>query len=178
MWFEQPSTTIAITVRMQSEPIKKLAGLIHDIPIAMLTTENDDGTLHSRPMATQKTEFDGHLWFFSRESAPKSGEIKSHQQVNLVYSSPSHQRYVSVQGQAEIVKDQEKIRELWNPAYQAWFPGGVDDPEISLIRVHVESAQYWDTPSSRVVHLVGFVKGLVTGKPAKDIGENEKIRIA
>jgi general stress protein 26 len=163
---------------MQSEPIKKLAGLIKGIPIAMLTTENEDGSLHSRPMATQNTEFDGHLWFFSREGAPKSEEIKSHQQINLVYSSPGHQRYVSVQGLAEIVKDPEKIHELWSPAYQAWFSGGVNDPEISLIRVHVESAQYWDTPSSSVIHLAGFVKGLVTGKPAKNIGENEKIRIA
>jgi general stress protein 26 len=162
---------------MQSEPIKKLASLIKEIQVAMLTTECTDGSLHSRPMATQKTEFDGRLWFFSRESAPKSEEIKTHQQVNVVYSSPEHQRYVSVQGKAEVIKDREKIRELWNPAYLAWFPGGVDDPEISLIRVQVESAQYWDTPSSSVVHLLGFMKGLATGKPAK-FGENEKIRIA
>jgi general stress protein 26 len=163
---------------MQTEPIKKLAGLIKDIKIAMLTTVTEDGSLHSRPMATQKTEFDGQLWFFSQENAPKSSEIKNHQQVNLAYSSPEHQRYVSVQGKAQIVKDREKIHELWNPLYQAWFPKGVDDPEISLIRVDVESAQYWDSPSSPVVYIAGFIKGLTTGKPPKDLGENEKIQIA
>jgi general stress protein 26 len=169
---------IAVIGGMQSEPIKKLADLIKNIPIAMLTTECSDGALHSRPMATQSTEFDGQLWFFSREDTPKNAEIRNHQQVNLAYSSPEHQRYVSVQGKATTVKDQEKIRELWSPAYRAWFPGGVDDPMISLIRVDVESAQYWDSASSTMVHLIGFIKGLTTGKPTNDIGKNEKIRIA
>jgi len=45
----------------RDQMIAKVAGLIKDIDIAMMTTEAEDGLLHSRPMATQKTEFDGTL---------------------------------------------------------------------------------------------------------------------
>jgi general stress protein 26 len=163
---------------MQSEPIRKLAELIKDFKIAMLTTIMPDGSLHSRPMRTQQTSFDGQLWFFSPIDAPKTGEIEVHRQVNVAYSSQNDHRFISVQGKAQVVRDPAKIRELWNPLYKAWFPKGVDDPTISLIRVDVEGAQYWDTPTSPVVYLKGFIQGLVTGKPPKDIGENEKIKIA
>ena len=55
--------------------IKKLAEMIRDIDFAMLTTVAEDGSLHSRPMSTQRAGFDGDLWFFTRASAPKVGEI-------------------------------------------------------------------------------------------------------
>jgi general stress protein 26 len=43
---------------------KLLADKIKDVRIAMMTTAEADGTMHSRPMATQEKEFDGDLWFF------------------------------------------------------------------------------------------------------------------
>lgn len=156
--------------------IAKLAELIKGIRITMLTTEEADGTLRSRPMATQSEEFDGTLWFFTDDTSPKVGEIEQNRRVNLSYADPSHQRYVSVSGRAEIVHDKAKAKELWNPAYKAWFPEGLDDPKLGLLKVTVESAEYWDSPGSAVVHLFGVVKAVVTGKRAEG-GENEKIEL-
>jgi general stress protein 26 len=66
---------------------------------------------------------------------------------------------------------------LWNPFYKAWFPDGLDDPHLGLLRVDVEKAEYWDSPNSKVVQLAGFVKALVTGQKAKG-GDNEKVSFA
>lgn len=158
----------------RDEQIKKLAEMIEDIDFAMLTTVAADGTLHSRPMSTQRVETDGDLWFFTRESAPKVGEIEQEQQVNVSYSKPEDQRYVSVSGRAVVVRDRAKIEELWNPVLKAWFPKGLDDPDIALLRVSAERAEYWDSPSSAVAHAVSFIKAVVTGTPANP-GENEKL---
>jgi general stress protein 26 len=154
--------------------IKKLGELIEGINIAMLTTIDDDGALRSRPMATQQIEFDGDLWFFAGASSAKAREIWSDKRVNISYAKPDSQRYVSVSGTAELVRDQAKIKELWNPIYKAWFPQGLEDPDLALLKVNVEQAEYWDAPSSKVVALVGFVKALATGK-RPDLGENEKL---
>jgi len=154
--------------------VEKLAKLIKEIRFAMLTTVDGEGQLHSRPMATQSTEFDGYLWFFTGQSTPKVGEIQKEQYVNLSYASPEHNRYVSVSGRAEIVRDRKKAEELWNPLLKAWFPKGLEDPELVLLKVRVERAEYWDSPSSAVVQLAGFLKAIVTGKPASG-GENEKL---
>jgi general stress protein 26 len=159
------------------ENIKKLRELIKDIKFAMLTTVEQDGTLRSRPMVTQQSEFDGNLWFFTNANAPKVDEVEQNQHVNVSYAEPDKQKYVSVSGIAELVRDRQKIEELWNPLYKAWFPQGVDDPNLALLKVSIEHAEYWDSPSAAVVRLVGFVKALTTGKPYSG-GEHEKIDLS
>lgn len=157
-------------------PVEKLATLIKDLKYAMLTTVDDDGSLRSRPMATQNDTFDGNLWFFTRANSPKVHEIEHEQHVNVSYAHPDDQTYVSVSGKARLVRDDRKKEELWTPAMKAWFPKGPEDPEIALLNVTVEKAEYWETASSTVVHLIGFVKAVVTGKPYHP-GENEKITL-
>ena len=93
----------------RNENIKKLRELIEQIQFAMLTTVEDDGTLRSRPMATQQTEFDGDLWFFTNASAPKVDEVQQNQKVNVSYAEPKDQKYVSVSGTAELVRDRQKM---------------------------------------------------------------------
>jgi general stress protein 26 len=143
--------------------LEQLREKIKGIRIAMLTTIDEDGSLHSRPMATQETEGDRDLWFFTAAGSPKVGEIERDQRVNLSYADPDDQRYVSVSGTARLVRDRAKAKELWNPLLKAWFPKGLDDPELALLRVQVEKAEFWDSPSSKMVQLAGFLKAVTTG---------------
>ncbi len=160
----------------RNEHIKRLGELIKDIKIAMLTTAEEDGTLRSRPMATQQAEFDGNIWFFTRASTPKVDEVEHNNHVNLSYAQPDDNCYISVSGMAELVRDRAKAEELWNPMYKAWFPQGLNDPDLALLKVSVEQAEYWDSSSSTMVHIAGFVKALITGKPYSG-GEHEKLNL-
>ncbi|MBC7922344.1 MAG: pyridoxamine 5'-phosphate oxidase family protein [Ferruginibacter sp.] len=156
------------------ENVKKLVEKIKDIKIAMLSTSDETGRTHSRPMYTHEVEEDGTVWFFTGKDSRKSREISRNTNVSLNYSDPKTDRYVSVSGTAVLSDDQNKINDLWKPILKAWFPGGKEDPTIQLIRVEPEEAEYWDTPDSNVVQLIGFVKSVVTGKPYRP-GENEKL---
>jgi len=158
------------------DAIQKLGELIKDIRIAMLTTALPDGSMRSRPMATQDTEFDGTVWFFTSVESGKAHEIEDDQHVNLSYAEPSEQKYVSISGRARITRDRAKIEELWSAPLKAWFPKGKEDPDIALLQIEVENAEYWDTPSSKMVHLIGMVKATVTGQSYQP-GENEKISL-
>lgn len=160
----------------RDEAIQKLGELIQKIDFAMFTTALPDGSLRSRPMSTQKTEFDGTLWFFTQLDSGKVHEIEDDQHVNLAYANPNGQTYVSVSGRARLTRDRAKIEELWSPVYKAWFPEGQDDPQIALIQVEVENAEYWDSPSSPVIHLIGFTKAVLTGQEYNP-GENQKVSL-
>ncbi|CAN5790934.1 pyridoxamine 5'-phosphate oxidase family protein [soil metagenome] len=155
---------------------QKLWDKIKDVRIAMMTTVETDDTLRSRPMYLQQAEFDGNLWFFTRDDSGKVQEIMHNKQVNLGFSDPSDDLYVSVSGKAQITDDRAKEEDLWNPTLKAWFPDGLDDPHLTLIRVSADQAEYWDSPSSKMVQLYGFVKAAVTGERA-DPGENEKLNL-
>jgi general stress protein 26 len=159
----------------RDQMVAKVAGLIKDINIAMLTTEAEDGLLHSRPMATQKMEFDGTLWFFTGLNTGMVSEIDWNPEVNLSYAQPSDTRYVSVSGTAEVVNDRAKMEELWNDIYKAWFPQGLDDPDLCLLRVEATFAEYWDVPSGKMVQVFGFLKALATGERLKMEGESHGV---
>ena len=96
--------------------------------------------------------------------------------MNVAYSNPDDSVYLSVSGRAEVVKDRAKIEELWSPVLKAWFPEGLDDPHLCLLKIPVEQAEYWDAPSSKIVQLFGMVKAIATGQEA-DYGENKKITL-
>ena len=161
----------------QADPIKKLGEMIRDVKYAMLTTVDETGALRSRPMATQTKEFEGELWIYTKATAPKVDEVERDHHVNISYAHPEDQRYVSVSGLAKLVRDEQKKKDYWTAPMKAWFPKGPEDPDLGMLQVTVEKAEYWDTPGSTVVHLVGFVKATVTGKPYHP-GENEKIDLS
>lgn len=161
----------------ENKDANKLIGdKIKGIRIAMMTTVEADGTLRSRPMATQDMEFDGTLWFFTLADAPKVGEVKREQQVNLSYAKPDDERYVSISGTAQLVHDQQKVKDLWKPILKVWFPNGENDPNLALLKVDATQAEYWDSPSSKMVQVVLMAKAAVTGSPDA-LGENKKVKI-
>jgi len=87
---------------------------------------------------------------------------------------PRENRYVSVSGTATLVRDRGTIERLWDQLYRAWFPQGVDDPELALLRVRVERAEYWDAPQSTMAEIAGFVPGLAADTP-DEAGEHVRI---
>jgi general stress protein 26 len=161
----------------RNEQIQKLRELVKDIKIGMLTTVDADGTMYSRPMGiNREIDADGTLWFFTYASSHKVAEVEQHHQVNVSFSEPSKQQYVSISGQCKLVRDRSLIQELWKPQLQAWFPKGIDEPDIALLKVDIEKAEYWDTPNSFIAHSIGLVKAIATGeKPSA--GENEKLTL-
>lgn len=151
----------------REEMLQKVGDLIKDIKMAMLTTEAEDGVLRSRPMATQNSSFDGTLWFFTSASSGKVGELDWNPEVNLSYAEPSDTKYVSVSGNGEIVRDRAKMQELWSDIYKAWFPQGLNDPDVCLLKVEVSAAEYWEAKSGKMVQLFGYIKALATGERAQ-----------
>ena len=141
----------------RQEAIRTLAELMKDVPVAMLTTTGM-GRLRSRPMVAQRARFDGTLWFLTDRTAGKTGEIRDRQAVHVTFVSPSDNRYVWASGTATLVDDPAQVNALWHDGYGPWFPKGPRDESISLIKVRVEEAGYWDASTGRMVLLTGFVE--------------------
>ena len=102
----------------------------------MLTTIGENGGLKSCLMAAQEQESDGDVWFFT-------------------YSDPPKNTWVSVAGTATVTTGLALIEKFWNVPQKAWFPQELDTPHIALLKITAESAEYWDSPSAKVVQLFG-----------------------
>lgn len=159
------------------EGAEKLYALVDDIRICMMTTSDEEGRLYSRPMYALEPDVSGDILFFTKISSPKMGEVRHDSHVNLAFSHPGKQHYVSVSGRAQIVRDRQAIVEKWSEPMRTWFPEGSDDPELTLLRVHPESGEYWDSPSGAVMFLYGYAKAALTGKPPTELGETGKVNL-
>jgi general stress protein 26 len=153
------------------EELETLRDLIKDVDTAMLTTISEEG-LVSRPMKTQEVEFDGDLWFLTKKDTEKYEEILHENEVNVAYAGKS---YVSIRGRAELVDDLAKKKELWSKTYEKILQTSYDDPNIVLIKVKAESAEYWDT-GSFTKNMVFFYKRF-TGQEAEDTNINETLEL-
>lgn len=160
----------------QQDNRRKLHELIKGIKFAMLTTVDAKGALRSRPMTTLEADESGDLWFFTAVDAPKVEETQRDEQVNVAYADPGDNRYVSVSGRAQLVRDRAKIHELWKPIHKAFFRDGPDDPRLALLRVQADEAEYWDSPSNFVTQTIRMVQTYLTGDESK-MGENEKLKL-
>ncbi len=154
--------------------IEKLAEMIADVEIAMLTTVAPSGHLVSRPLGTQEVEFDGDLWFATECDSGKAAEIQANPYVNVAYAAPGKDIYVSVAGRATLVRDRAKIEQLWSPRMQSYVQGGKDDPNLCLIRVEADSAEYWDGHGRRLGQVLHLFLSAVTDDPA-NLQENARI---
>lgn len=154
--------------------LQEVAHLVKEIKFAMMTTEEEDGTLRSRPMSTMQMDAAGNLWFFTGLDSPKVEEAHHHRQVNLSYARPDKQDYLSVSGVVEVVRDKEKMRSLWTPWIKPWFPNGLDDPNLVLLKVAITEAEYWVAPGSAVKRMYGLAKGMLTGN-TDALGDNRKV---
>ena len=154
-----------------------IAKLIEDIDITMFTTVGPGGYLVSRPLSTQKAQFDGErVWFFVASDSPKVAEIARNSKVNLAYASKGRNTYVSITGDAYVNEDPAKIEAFWNDALKAYFPRGVNDPKLTLIEVQAHTAEYWDGPGSLIGKAIAFAVARVT-KREEVMGENRIVNL-
>jgi general stress protein 26 len=158
------------------QALQKISQLIKDIRIAMLSTVTPEGSIHSRPMATQANDFQGELLFLTRQDSGKTDEIAHQSQVSVNYVDTKHQSFVCLSGVATLSKDHATIHELWNPLYKAWFPEGEHDPQITVIRVSVDRAEYWEAPSNAVIRGYQLLKAAATRDSSK-VGEHQAVSL-
>lgn len=151
---------------------KRVLDLVDDAKIAMMTYHDPSGALVSKPMTTQETDFDGTIRFIAERSSDKVQALQADPRVNVSYSQNGS--WVAVAGNARIVNDEAKLRELWSGFTGSWLEGGPENPENVLVEIDGESAEYWDAPGgSTVIALTNLVKSTVTGSRIE--GDNAQV---
>jgi general stress protein 26 len=147
------------------EALKKFKKLVQEINVCMFITNHETEHEHTRPMATIDVEDDGTLWFFTDVRSIKVEEVTTDRLVHLTYAHPGKESYLDVKGASSIVTDRDLMRAKWSPVVRAYFPNGVDDPNLALMKVQPQSVYYWESESGKMVQFFKMATAAVTGKP-------------
>lgn len=156
---------------MTDDNRETLVRLMKDFRFAMLTTVESDGSLVAHPLTVQETEFDGDLWFVLSKESTAAANLARDAEAGISLSSNS--AWVSLSGIARFVEDRAKLEEVWNPALEAWFPDGIDNPAVGLLKFSAVGAEYWHSPGGAIVRAVALLRG----KPSAG-SENETVELS
>jgi general stress protein 26 len=145
--------------------------LMKKIGFAMLVTR-DGGKLRARPMSALVERNENAIYFLTDARRHKDEEIARDPAINLSFADAGSQKYVSVSGTATVSNDRAKIKELFSTPAKAWWESA-DDPNIRVLKITPEDAEFWDTPGS-VISYVKMAAAAVSGT-RPDLGDNRKV---
>lgn len=146
------------------QALEKFRKLAEEINICMFITNTMGDQEHTRPMATIEVEDNGTLWFFTDVRSIKVEEINTQREVHLVYAHPGKESYLDVWGSATVVTDRQQVVDKWSPVVKAWFPDGVSDPNLGLLKVQPIEAYYWESETGKMVKFLKMAASVVTGQ--------------
>jgi len=164
------------TTLENEKALEKLKELVKRGDICMFTTVDKESKINSRPLSTADVDDQGNIWFFTNEFSEKIHDLSNDNAVNLIYANPDRSTYLNIRGSCVVVLNREKNAELWNSVLKAWFPNGLDDPKLCLLKVMTEEAYYWNNSSSKMVVAFNILKAIVK-KEKYDEGEEGKLSL-
>lgn len=155
----------------------KIKEMAKDISMCMFCTELSVRPIPTRPMSVADIDDDGNLWFISSRNSNKNFEIGHDDEVQLIFAKNADVHFLSVFGKAIIYKDKAHVEEVWTPMAKAWFDEGKDDPEVTVIKVEPKDAYYWDTKDGKMISLIKWAAGTITGNMKDDGGVEGRLNV-
>lgn len=156
------------------EALDKMKKLVNDIDFAFLLTDLKSQPVSAVPMSTKKVDNNGDIWFLSGLNSDHNANIVNDPEVQLLYSDPSDMEFISIYGRATIVADKGILEDLYSKTDDAWFTG-VDDPNLTAIKIVPEEAYYWDQKQNKYISLFKMGISAITGDKS-DVGEKGKLK--
>jgi general stress protein 26 len=157
---------------MTEDDIDRLWRLMENIRLCMFS--NWDGNrIHSRPMGALVRREEGAVYFLTDARAHKDDEIRRYPRVCLAFADTDGQKYVSISGTARLSADRDKIKQLWSLGAKVWW-GDPENPDLRLITVQPEEAEFWDSPG-RLISNLKAAFALATGTHLSP-GKHQQVR--
>ena len=154
---------------MGEEAVEKVKQLVEKAGTCFFCTTIKTGQpFITRPMAAQKTDDEGNIYFLSASDSNHNAEIEQDPNVQLLFQGSSYDSFLNIYGRASINRDQATIKELWNPMMKTWFTEGENDPRITVIKVAAAEGYYWDTRNGKLVSFIKRLAGAATGQTLDD----------
>jgi general stress protein 26 len=154
---------------LSEEAVEKVKQLVEKAGTCFFCTSITTGKpFTTRPMAAQKTDDYGNIYFLSASDSKHNAEIEQDPMVQLLFQGSSYDSFLTIYGEASINKDKTTIKELWNPMMKTWFTEGIDDARITVIKVAGEYGYYWDTKHGKLVSFIKRLAGATVGVTLDD----------
>lgn len=147
---------------------------VADERVAMLSTRDAEGGIVSRPVMPVKVEPEGRVWLFTAIGGGIADDVRRDPRVHLVFMNQPDELYVALSGEARVLHDPDRARDLWSPAAGVWYPQGPDDANLGLVRVDIHRGDYWDMKNASLVRFFKLATASALGLRPDDVATHRR----
>ncbi len=97
-----------------------------------------------RIMEIQKVEDDLKILFVAHKSSPKVAQISKDSNACIVSFNDETVRDIRLFGRVEVLIDMEAKKYVWKEELEPYFQGGINDPELTVLKFIPERLEYRD----------------------------------
>jgi len=146
------------------EKEKKLLEILHEFKVCMFTTHDQSEGFYSRPMAITEIDQEDCIWFITNKGSTQLKVLHLSDQA-LITAQNGFTTSLTLNGNAEEINNNSKLKSIWKPVYDVWFKDGIEDPEVTLIKFTAKSGEYWDNSGMlKIKYLIDMTKAKITGE--------------
>ena len=158
-----------------SEQIATIADKIKSVKFGMFTTSDDTRTLTSRPLTQQQIDSEGQIWFFVTDEAAYTRDLLNNPASERQLCRAGRQPVCLGLRPCRIAEGPRQGGRTVEPHRQGLVPGRPRRSPPVLIKVTIQSAEYWDSDASKMRQFFEMAKAAITGDTPKDLGEHGRI---
>ena len=163
---------------MSESSRERFQSVIEKFSTAMLVTRTKQHQLRARPMSIAEVRENADVWFVTCNDDGKAEEIRA--DANVCVAMTDGSRHISLSGLAELDDDRERLRAMWSPKMQVFFPDGPDAANVVLLKVKADQGEYWDVSGTNAVQYLakGAVAFFTGDRPKMDESMHDKVDLS
>jgi general stress protein 26 len=101
-----------------------------------------------KPMTAQFDDDHGPIWFFTTKDNSLVAAAKGKAPAVVTFTSKGHDLFATIDGTLAVDTDPVVVDRLWNRYVAAWYEGGKDDPNLTLLKFEPTTGEIWEDASS------------------------------
>lgn len=134
-----------------SDDSERVWDLMERFPLCTLVTWDND-RLRSRPMTAFVRRRNEAIYFLADVRFFEEGAIRAHPDISLTFADSANGQIACLSGKAQVSSDRVAIRELWATSARDFWESP-DDPNIRMLRIAPQQAQFRDGNLQKVVQM-------------------------
>ncbi len=161
---------------VETEEFEKILLKMKDIQVSFLNTQFEDGVI-TRPMIARFDEADRTaMYFISGGEGSQVDAMLNDKMVSVSMSDKSQKIYIVIKGKCTLTKSKAKIKLFWNSMTDLWFPKGLENSDVSLIKMDFDTLECWDSSGNLIIKAIDMLVAKINKRPP-EFGTKSTIHI-
>lgn len=129
----------------RTDPEHQLFDQIDGVHAGMLGIEGEGAM---QPMAPELDRATKTIWFFTKKDTDLARSIGASARGMFCLVGKHHDYHACLSGRLEQRLDPEVRDRFWNSVAEAWFEGGKDDPDLTMLALVLDEGHIWASTNS------------------------------